>query len=815
MQIIENNANTQTENLALDLHNSISGERLITDGISEIARQCASEGIVMLKNNGVLPLRESERVSVFGRCQVDTFMVGYGSGGDIHPPYKVSIIEGLRNSSAVKVNETLALQYETWCNEKDNIADPGDYWGYWPHSYPEMMIPEEYVKEASNESDVALFIIGRAAGEDRGNKLEKGSYYLTDDEKQLLSMVRKHFSKTVLVYNCGNIIDMSCAEAGEYDSVIYMWLAGMEGGNALADILTGKANPSGKLTSKIAKEYSDYPSSENFGDAEKNIYEEDIYVGYRYFETFKPNKILYSFGYGLSYTTFDISVMSCSYYQSGYSCSLMIRNSGEFSGKETVQIYMEAPQGKLGKEHKRLVAFRKTKLLKPGESEIISFVIDRYDMASYDDVGKTGACSAWVIEAGKYKFTYGISGTDGRLYYGRIGEYDQDELEVVERLVPICPLSAPINRFVQEGKDVVADIGYETVPAGNVNLYERIKESIPTELPYSGDKGIKFDDVCAGKANIDDFIAQFTNEELQSLTRGEGGIDRPSGVAGNEGVFGGFFEPLKNKGVPIIVTADGPAGLRIMRYTSLLPCGTLLASTFNEELVKSLYEKYADEMERFSVDVGLAPGMNIMRNPLCGRNFEYFSEDPYLSGKMGSAAVLGIQSKGRAACPKHFATNNQETARYTSDSILSERALREIYLKAFRMCVTQAKPKIVMMCYNKINGVWGHYNFDLASTVLRKEWNYQGMTVTDWWMRKSPSPEFPCIRDNAYRVRAGVDVLMPGNDGPGDGYVRSYDPDETLLESIGKEDGITRDEIHRTARNVLKFCMQTRSYRRD
>ncbi len=805
---------TKSSLLAMEAYNQIKGECIITSLMPEYARQCGAEGMVVLKNNGILPLQANAKVAVFGRCQVDTFMVGYGSGGDIHPPYHVSILDGLKNSSLVQVNEALARRYESWCHAKENIADPGEYWGWWPHSYPEMPLDEVTVSDAAKESDVAIFVIGRAAGEDRENRMEEGGYYLTAQEKELLALVKKYFRQMVLVFNCGNTIDMAWTTEQDYDAIVYMWLGGMEGGNALADILTGKETPSGKLPATIAREYQDYPSSANFGDPVQNIYEEDIYVGYRYFETFAPEKILYSFGYGLSYTTFETTVEKAYSSEEGFFCTLVVRNSGAAAGKEVVQLYLQPPQGKLGKEHKRLSAYRKTRKLAPGEEEKVTFFVDRSAMASYDDVGKTGVTSAWVLEEGIYEFTCGTSGVDGRLCYASVGTYSQKEFLVIEKLKPVCALQQPIQRMVPKGENSPARLEWEAVPAGTVDMRKRILENLPKEIPYTGDRGIVFADVCAGQATVDDFIAQFTEEELQSLTRGEGGIDRPSGVEGNEGVFGGFYPPVGEKGVPVIVTADGPAGIRINRYTSLLPCGTVLAATFNEALVERLYERMAEEMERFEVDVLLAPGMNIQRNPLCGRNFEYFSEDPYLTGKMGIAAVKGIQSTGRSACPKHFATNNQENARYTNNSVLSERALREIYLPAFRACITQARPKIVMMCYNKINGVWGHYNYDLAKTVLQDEWHHQGMIVTDWWMRKAQSPEFPEMRDNAYRIRAQVDVLMPGNDGPGDGYVRSYDPDETLLETLGKENGITRDEIHRVARNVLNFCRQAEAYRK-
>ena len=278
----------------------------------------------------------------------------------------------------------------------------------------------------------------------------------------------------------------------------------------------------------------------------------------------------------------------------------------------------------------------------------------------------------------------------------------------------------------------------------------------------------------------------------------------PYGVAGNAGAFGGITDSLREKGVPPIITSDGPAGLRLKRYCSLIPCGTALACTWDTELVEELSVKTGEEMIHYGVDVHLAPGMNIHRNPLCGRNFEYFSEDPLLSGKVAAAMIRGVQSVGKASCPKHFACNNQETKRNTNDSRVSERALREIYLRNFEIAVKEAKPLVIMTSYNKVDGVWSHYNYDLVTTVLRKEWGYEGCVITDWWMRRSKSPEFPEMRDNAYRVRAQVDVLMPGDMGH---IAKKYKSDGSLLKTLGKPGGITLGELQRTAENVLKLAL--------
>jgi beta-glucosidase len=338
-----------------------------------------------------------------------------------------------------------------------------------------------------------------------------------------------------------------------------------------------------------------------------------------------------------------------------------------------------------------------------------------------------------------------------------------------------------------------------------VDLKQRILKNLPQEVPFTGDVGIQLRDVADGLNTLDEFIAQLSDRELCDLSRGEGPMNSSLGTVGNAGAFGGITEALREKGIHPVITADGPSGIRLKKYTSLLPCGTAIACTWDDALTQQVFTAVGEEAAGLGVDVLLAPGMNIHRNPLCGRNFEYYSEDPYLTGKIAAAAVRGLQQGGVSACPKHFACNNQEVNRNKNDSRLSERALREIYLKGFEICVKDGKPRNIMTSYNKINGVWGHYHYDLVTTILRGEWGYDGNVLTDWWMQPSVSPEFPQIRDNAYRVRAGVDVLMPG----GASYVKQYYAfDRQLLDSLQKEDGLTRGELQRTAKNVLKFILE-------
>ena len=342
----------------------------------------------------------------------------------------------------------------------------------------------------------------------------------------------------------------------------------------------------------------------------------------------------------------------------------------------------------------------------------------------------------------------------------------------------------------------------EPAPLNKTWLKNRILKNMPKDIAQTEDIGYKLCDVKSGKITMEEFVAQLSFDELEAISRGDYTMDSPYGAKGNAGAFAGILPSLQEKGVPAMITTDGPSGIRLSACCSLLPIGATLACSFNKKLVQDVYTELGKEMKDRGSDILLAPGMNIHRNPLCGRNFEYFSEDPLLSGLIASAVVLGIQSQGVSACPKHFACNNQEFNRTHNDSRVSERALREIYLKGFEIMVKTAKPKNIMTSYNKINGVWSHYNYDLCTTVLRGEWGYEGNVMTDWWMRSSKSPEFPTIKDQAYRVRAQVDVLMPG--GPRTGKRK---PDGTMKKSLGVKDGITLGELQRTAMNVLKFAM--------
>ena len=775
-------------------------DKTVTPGMPELIRKAAAEGAVLLKNDGTLPFKNDSTVSLFGRVQNDWFYTGYGSGGDVVKPYAINLLEGIRNCESLKLNETLAAAYEKWC--KENPVDHG-VWGHWPRFYPEMPADEMLVKNAAESSDYAVVVIGRSSGEDRENVLEKGSYYMTDDELALIEKVTASFSKTVIVFNIGCMMDFGWMESfgDKISAALIVWQGGMESGNSVADLLSGRVTPSGKLPATAVKKYEYYPCANDFGAKDFNNYVEDIYVGYRYFETFRQNEVLYPFGHGLSYTEFEKTFVSAEGTEDGFTFRYKVKNVGEYMGALAIQVYVEKPCGVLGNPYRELAGFGKTKVLTVGEEEELTVEISMRSLASYDESGKTGFKSAYVIEKGTYGFAMGEDVRSAKTVY----TYENAENVLFEQLSQVSAPKFAFSKIKAEKGETGYEIKKEAVYTSRTDLKKIITDNLPEGVKITGDKGIKLIDVKNGKAAMEDFVAQLSLKELEAITRGDYTMRSKLGAPGNAGCFAGVLQSMRDKGIPAVTTTDGPSGLRLSASCSLIPIGTLLSSSFNTKLVEELLTAIGKEMLQKGSDIILAPGMNIHRTPLCGRNFEYFSEDPMLSGKIAAAYVRGIQKNGTSACPKHYSCNNQEYNRCKNDSRLSERALREIYLRGFEICVKEGKPQNIMTSYNKINGVWGHYNYELCTTVLRKEWGYTGNVMTDWWMQDSNSPEFPALRNQAYRVRAQVDVLMPG----GASRLPLRISDGTLLKTYGKEDGITLGEMQRSAMNVLRFAMNS------
>lgn len=767
----------------------------------DTAAKMVSEGIVMLKNeNNALPLDTDKEVAVFGRIQFHYYKSGTGSGGMVNVTKVVNILDGLIDNG-VKVNEKLLDIYRKW--DKENPFDLGEGWGGEPWSQKEMPLDEGLVKETAKSCETAIVIIGRTAGEEQDNRLEAGSYLLSDDEIAMLTVVRKHFKKVVLLLNVGNIIDMTDINRIVPDSVLYVWQGGMTGGKGTADVLTGKVSPSGKLPDTIAYKASDYPSDANFGREEnRDIYAEDIYVGYRYFETFAKEKVLYPFGFGLSYTAFEIKTEKAEITEGVVKLSVSVKNIGSYRGKEVIEVYCEAPQGRLGKAARVLCGFEKTRELVPQEEQVVEIAVDIAKLASYDDSGVTGNKSCYVLEAGEYKFYVGSD--------VRSAEYacsfEQGEDLVTERLTQAL---APVESFerikpVCEGG--AFSIGREAVPVSEVDESARRLEKLPKEIAYTGDKGIKLWDVKNGKNTMDEFIAQLSDYDLSCIIRGEG-MGSPRVTAGTASAFGGVSENLNGYGIPAGCCSDGPSGMRLDCGTKAfsLPNGTMIASSFNKELTSELFTFMGFEMAANKVDCLLGPGMNIHRHPLNGRNFEYFSEDPFLTGKMASAELKGMAGAGVTGTIKHFCANNRETNRHFIDSVVSERALREIYLKGFEIAVKEGGASSVMTTYGRVNGLWTAGNFDLNTVILREEWGFKGFTMTDWWANINVRGKEPDKTDLAAMARAQNDVYMVCPDG-------EKNDDNTLVAL--ENGGIERCELQRNAANICGFLLHTNALKR-
>ena len=764
------------------------------------AAQVVSEGIVMLKNdNDALPLNPDDEIALFGRIQLHYYKSGTGSGGMVNVSKITGIPDGLLENG-VSVNEELLDVYRKW--DSENPFDLGDGWGKEPWSQTEMPLDEALVAHVSESSHTAIVIIGRTAGEEQDNSLHEGSYLLTAAEKDMLAKVRRHFPKMIVLLNVGNIIDMNELLSFDPDSVLYVWQGGMTGGTGTADVLTGKISPCGKLTDTIAANVNDYPSAPYFGDPYRNFYSEDIYVGYRYFETFARDKVLYPFGFGLSYTTFDIAITGAKQLSDKWDFTVKVTNTGNYSGKEVVQIYCKAPQGRLGKPSRVLCGYEKTDTLAPGKSQVMTISVSNAQIASYDDSGVTGHAHCFVLEEGTYRFYAGSDVRSAKEFY----HCPQNSTEVISRheqaLAPVESFDR-IHPEISEGRYVIR---MENVPLSHVDEAKRRQDNLPKEIPFTGDKGIRLADVKNGTHTMDEFIAQLTDYDLSCMIRGEG-MNSPKVTAGTAAAFGGVSDELTALGIPCGCCDDGPSGMRLDCGTKAfsLPNGTMIACTFNRTLIRELFSLTGLEMIANKVDCLLGPGMNIHRHPLNGRNFEYFSEDPFLTGTIASAQLKGLHSAGVTGTIKHFCGNNQETDRHDTNAVISERALREIYLKGFEIAVKEGNADSIMTTYGPVNGVWTAANYDLTTQILRNDWGFTGFAMTDWWAKINRRGQAVDKSDLAAMAMAQNDVYMVCSCGAQN--------DDNILASL-KDGSLQRSELQRCAANICRFLMNTHAMNR-
>lgn len=775
----------------------------------ELSRRAASEGMVLLKNEQkVLPLPAGAKVALFGKGCVD-YVKGGGGSGDVTVAYVRSLLAGMRckeKEGKAGIYEPLAKYYEAEVEKQYGE-------GIVPGLTAEPEIPEELLKGAKAFTDTAIITICRFSGENWDRTVEneeqkesleerfqkgeeglltraaqlfdRGDFYLSAGERKMVEQVTANFARVIVVLNVGGIVDSEWfKENNRIQSVLMAWQGGMEGGLAAADVLCGDVTPSGKLVDTFAKKLADYPSSPNFHDSIYYAeYTEDIYVGYRYFETL-PNaaaKVNYPFGYGLSYTEFETEHIRAEWTEEGVEEYCVVRNIGDRPGREVVQLYVSAPQGKLGKPAKELKAYKKTRLLQPGEAQYVKLTADAAQMASYDDLGKVQK-SAYVLEKGEYKLWLGGSVRDAK-ELPEVWTLAKDR--VVLQLSSKCAPNMLKERMLADGTMEALPTDPDAV---RISRWE--EESMGARTPdILARKGVMpwgpiekrmFAEVAEGSCTLEEFMSQLSVEDMIQLLCGHAN----TGVANTFG-----FGDLPEFGVPNVMTADGPAGLRIQPQcgvnTTAFPCATLLACTWDPELVEEVGAAGAQEVLENNIGVWLTPAMNIHRSPLCGRNFEYYSEDPYVAGKTGAAMVSGIQSKKIAASVKHFAVNNKETCRFESDSRVSERALREIYLKGFEITVKEADPWTIMSSYNIINGRRDSEQEELLTGILRDEWGFNGMVTTDWWNHA----------DHYLEIKAGNDVKM------GCGY-----PDRVKKDY--EEGRVSEEEIRSCAKRVLEMILK-------
>ncbi len=759
----------------------------------EASARAVSQGVVLLKNDGALPLKKGGEAAVFGRMQLHYYKSGTGSGGMVNVSRVIGITDGLVEAG-YKINRKLSEIYGAW--DEQHPYNYGEGWGGEPWSQEEMPLTDEIVCEAARTSDTAIVIIGRTAGEEMDNRLEKGAFLLSDTEEDMLKRVSAAFPKTVVLLNTAGLIDMSFMDRYDVAAVMYVWQGGMVGGTGTAMVLTGEVSPSGKLPDTIAYDISDYPSDKYFGSGEQDCYCEDIYVGYRYFETFARDRVRYPFGFGMSYTTFDVSA---EFTAAGgvVTADITVKNTGGVPGREVVQIYCSSPQGKLGKPARVLCGFDKTWTIKPGEAETLSIDIPLESVASYDDSGVTGHRFCWVLEGGTYRF---FAGTDVR------SARESFSLDIPDTVVKQCVTAlAPVTPF-RRMKNNGGSVTFEDVPlTADPNPHSHAQ--LPQEIPLTGDRGIKLADVYYGRNTLEEFTAQLTDYDLSCIIRGEG-MGSPKVTAGTAAAFGGVSDGLRALGIPCGCCDDGPSGMRLDCGTKTfsLPNGTLLASTFDRQLMMELFTCLGLEMHTNQVDCLLGPGMNIHRHPLNGRNFEYFSEDPFLAGSMAAAELAGLHSTGAEGTIKHFCGNNRETHRHTLDSVISERALREIYLRGFETAVKQGEAKSVMTTYGKVNGVWTAGNYGLVTDILRNDWGFDGFVMTDWWANINRRGQSPDKTDFAAMAMAQNDVYMVTANG-------SDNNDNTLAALESGE--LTRGELQRNAMNILRFLLTTHAMKRE
>ncbi len=842
----------------------------------ERSRRIAAQGMVLLKNDGTLPLRNTNiNLALYGSGARRTVKGGVGSG-DVNSRLIVSVEQGMREAGFTVTTGSWMDRYDAMCKEKMDsymagftaaLAEKGNaaIMDALTKPYKDPDEPEVTAEDIQNShADTAVYVLARNSGEGRDRSLEPGDYELSVNEMHNLEKITEAYAKVIVILNVGGVIDTKFLRKLEGINVILlMSQAGNIGGNALADILTGNETPSGHLASTWAENYSDYPSAGTFSylnhDLDDEYYEEGIYVGYRYFDSFDISPA-YPFGYGLSYTTFFIRTDSVTLINNYVKVLAEVKNIGEeYTGKEVVQVYYSAPAGKLEKPYQELAGYMKTKKLCPGETQQVEILFPITAMASYDEEK-----AAYILEQGEYVIRVGSNSRN--THVAAILELDREVVTKVltNRIKPDCSMSV----LSAEGRKSYSYAGEEEEKR-KARRIEIIADEIltekpplyseaPAEIPIIQGEKVTLDMVKRGETSLDALVSQLTVEEMAELCVGtaRGGFGSTSiiGAASTAcpGAAGDTTSALiDSRNIPNIVLADGPAGLRLSKsfvadaqdnpipglgesalggldlllgvqkperpadavdyyqYCTAIPIATMLAQTWDMEAIEEAGSIVGEEMEEFGVALWLAPGMNIHRNPLCGRNFEYYSEDPLISGKCAAADTRGVQKhSGCGTTIKHFALNNQEDNRQHCNGHCTERAIREIYLKGFEIAVKESQPLALMTSYNLLNGIHTANHYDLLTAVCRDEWGFAGLIMTDWGTTGGGdlNPDAKTkygFSSAAGCIKAGNDLIMPGSQRDVDEIVHAVKSVEEDMDNL-----LTKGELQACAKRILNTVLK-------
>ena len=758
-----------------------------------LARRAAAEGMILLKNeNGVLPLCKDTPVALFGRNQCETFKGGGGSA-DVWAVPVYPFADGMEEAGSVYA--PLLKKYRAYAEaNRDNARNK--HFNRYTFSLAEAPLTEDEVKAARAACETAVVFIGRYSGEAQDVRDTAGRYRIHGKELDMIRAVKAQFEKTVLVLNLPGLFDLSFLDEYPFDAIVHTYLPGMEAGHALADVLYGKVNPSGKLPDTWAKTASDYPTNEGFA-TERVVYSEGIYMGYRYFDAFGKD-VVYPFGFGLSYTSFDYGSAEVTLDKQVVTVKLPVTNTGSVAGREVVQCYLSVPEGKLDQPDRILCGFEKTACLQPGESETVVITVDLFDFTSYCE-----RCAAYILEGGDYVLSVGRHSrdlTDACVI--RIPETLKVK-QVENRLVP----KKELPQLRRMPKEKVARVGLRVLMWDDPTFVTEVAPAFRPAEELKRGKACTFRDLLDGKCTVEELAAQISDEELARIVTGDGPKKRRAAglpdyeVANGEG---SHSHPVKELMIPVSTMQDGPVGVRASGFPDPIPpeeeingrdcigypCSTLVAATWDKAIAHEIGRAIVADLERCGYNGWCAPAVNLHRNPLCGRNFEYFSEDPFLSAEMAIAEIAGIQENddgtptGRYAILKHFAFNESEEKRKDSDSVMTERTARELYLRVFELVIRKKVPYSMMSAYNLINGEFTSASHDLLDGICRTEWGYDGWIMTDW------NPHATV----AAAVMGGADVYMPGD------YL-------TYEELVAQ--GVDRATMQRRAVNLLRILMRT------